>query len=111
MTNQRECERLECTWCGTDTAELRWTGYDTRLNDANPTCEECCPDFSNVVASGLNKLFLCYVILKSRGSHNRCNSISRSCSSRSSHSSSSSRRGIRVYCSQISHNLRSHRDS
>ena len=39
-------ERLECTWCGTDTAELRWTGYDTRLNDANPTCEECCPDFS-----------------------------------------------------------------
>ena len=46
MTNQMECERLECTWCGDDTSELRWTGYDTRLNDANPTCEECCPDFS-----------------------------------------------------------------
>lgn len=39
-------ERLECTWCGDDTSELRWTGYDTRLNDANPTCEDCCPDFS-----------------------------------------------------------------
>lgn len=37
----RLSERLECTWCGTDTAELRWTGYDTRMNDAQPCCEEC----------------------------------------------------------------------
>ena len=41
MTNQMECERLECDVCGDAASELRWTGYDTRLNDANPMCEDC----------------------------------------------------------------------
>ena len=62
------------------------------------------------------KLFLCYS--ESCGSQIRWSSMSWSCSSndsrssnRISNSSSSSRRGIRVYCSQRSHNLKSHRDS
>ena len=47
MTNQMECERLECTWCGDDTSELRWTGESNgRGKPVDPMCQECCPDFS-----------------------------------------------------------------
>ena len=59
----------------------------------------------NAVDFDHNKLWLpnCfYVILKSRGSHSRCKSISSSCGSNIIRSSSSSRHGIRVYCSQRS---------
>jgi hypothetical protein len=47
MTNQMECERLECDMCGDDKSELRWTSESNRRGKpCNPTCEECCPDFS-----------------------------------------------------------------
>lgn len=42
MTNQTECERMECTWCGDDTSELRWTAESNgRGKPCDPMCEEC----------------------------------------------------------------------
>lgn len=32
---------IECIWCGDEHSELRWTGYDMRMNDAQPCCEAC----------------------------------------------------------------------
>ena len=35
-------ERLECTWCGDDTSELRWTSESNgRGKPCDPWCEDC----------------------------------------------------------------------